>query len=136
MKILVAGLGLIGASIAKTLKKNTSHYVMGWNRTVSVSEKALADGAVDEIGELCDLIPKADITFINLFEECIVPFVLEHKNEFKDGSIVTDSCGIKTKICRRLETERFNFYFIGAHPMAGREVSGYDNSLPPLFYNA
>ena len=136
MKILVAGLGLIGASIAKTLKKNTSHYVMGWNRTVSVSEKALADGAVDEIGELCDLIPKADITFINLFEECIVPFVLEHKNEFKDGSIVTDSCGITTKICRRLETERFNFYFIGAHPMAGREVSGYDNSLPTLFDNA
>ena len=122
MKILVAGLGLIGASIAKTLKKNTSHYVMGWNRTVSVSEKALADGAVDEIGELCDLIPKADITFINLFEECIVPFVLEHKNEFKDGSIVADSCGIKTKICRRLETECISFYFIGARPMAGGAV--------------
>ena len=55
MKILVAGLGLIGASIAKTLKKNTSHYVMGWNRTVSVSEKALADGAVDEIGDYEDI---------------------------------------------------------------------------------
>ena len=136
MKILVAGLGLIGASIAKTLKKNTSHYVMGWNRTKSVSEKVLADGAVDEIGELCDLIPKADITFINLYEGGIVPFVLDHKDQFKDGSIVTDSCGIKTEICRRLEKENFKFYFIGAHPMAGREVSGYDNSLPTLFDNA
>ena len=55
MKILIAGLGLIGASLAKTIKKNTNHYVMGWNRTQSVSEKALEDGAVDEIGELCKI---------------------------------------------------------------------------------
>ena len=52
MRILVLGLGLIGASIAKTLKKkNTNHYVLGWNRTKSVTEKALADGAIDETGE-------------------------------------------------------------------------------------
>ena len=49
MNILVAGLGLIGASFAKTLKKNTNHHVLGWNRTQSVAEKALAQGAVDEI---------------------------------------------------------------------------------------
>ncbi len=100
MKILIAGLGLIGASLAKTLKKNTAHYVMGWNRTKSVSEKALEDGAVDEIGELSELIPKADITFVNFYPDAIVPFITEHKNLFKPGSIVTDSCGIKTKICR------------------------------------
>jgi prephenate dehydrogenase len=41
MKILVCGLGLIGASLAKTLKKNTAHYVMGWNRTEAVMKKAL-----------------------------------------------------------------------------------------------
>ena len=136
MKILVAGLGLIGASIAKTLKKNTNHYVMGWNRTKSVCEKALSDGAIDETGELSELIPKADITIENFYTEAIVPFVLEHRDEFKDGSIVTDSCGIKTKICRQLEKEDFKFTFIGSHPMAGREVSGYDNSLPTLFDNA
>lgn len=51
---------------------------------------------------------------------------------FKKNSIVTDSCGIKTKICRELEKEDFDFYFVGAHPMAGREVSGYDNSLDNL----
>ncbi len=136
MKILICGLGLIGASLAKTLKKNTAHYVMGWNRTEAVMKKALAEGAVDEIGELSDLIPKADITIVNFYTEAIVPFVLEHRNEFKEGSIVTDSCGIKTKICRTLEKEDFPFYFIGAHPMAGREVSGYDNSLATLFDKA
>ncbi len=136
MNILVAGLGLIGASIAKTLKKNTNHHVLGWNRTESVTAKALADGAIDETGAIEDLIPLADITIINFYTEAIVPFVLENRNKFKKGSIVTDSCGIKTKICRTLEKEEFDFTFIGAHPMAGREVSGYDASLPTLFDNA
>lgn len=136
MNILVVGLGLIGASMAKTLKKNTKHYVLGWNRTQSVMKKALEDGAVDETGTLEELLPRADITIINFYPEAIIPFILEHRNEFKEGSIVTDSCGIKTKICRELEKESFNFTFIGAHPMAGREVSGYESSLATLFDNA
>lgn len=136
MNILVAGLGLIGASFAKTLKKNTNHYVMGWNRTQSVAEKALQQGAVDEIGTLDELIPKADITVINFYPEAIIPFIVENKDKFKKDSIVTDSCGIKTKICRELEKMQFDFVYIGAHPMAGREVSGYDNSLDTLFDNA
>lgn len=136
MNILVAGLGLIGASFAKTLKKNTNHYILGWNRTQSVAEKALSQGVVDEIGTLDELIPKADITVINFYPEAIIPFILEHKDKFKKDSIVTDSCGIKTKICRSLENEKFDFIYIGAHPMAGREVSGYDNSLDTLFDDA
>ena len=46
MNILVCGLGLIGASLAKTLKKNTKHHIMGWNRTDSVSKRALSDGVI------------------------------------------------------------------------------------------
>ncbi|MDE5669968.1 MAG: prephenate dehydrogenase [Eubacterium sp.] len=136
MKILVLGLGLIGASIAKALKKNTNHYVLGWNRTKSVTEKALADGAIDETGKLDELLSQADITFINFYPDAIVPFVIENRDKFKKGSIVTDSCGIKSKICRTLEKENFDFSYIGAHPMAGREVSGYDASLATLFDNA
>ena len=48
MNILICGLGLIGASLAKTLKKNTNHTVLGWNRTESVTEKALRDGVIDK----------------------------------------------------------------------------------------
>lgn len=136
MNILICGLGLIGASLAKTLKKNTSHKVLGWNRTKSVTEKAIRDCVIDESGELDVLINKADITIINFYPEAIVPFILQHKNSFKKDSIVTDSCGIKTKICRELEQYDLPFYFIGAHPMAGREVGGYDNSLDNLFDNA
>jgi prephenate dehydrogenase len=136
MNILICGLGLIGASLAKQIKKNTNHYVLGWNRTASVTEKALRDGAIDESGDIDELISKADITFINFYPNAIVPFILEHKDSFKVDSIVTDSCGIKTKICDEMKKHDFPFYFIGAHPMAGREVGGYDNSLDNLFDNA
>ena len=136
MKILIAGLGLIGASIAKSLKKNTSHHILGWNRTQTVTLKALEDGAIDKTGTLDELIPQADITIINFYTDAIIPFVMENRDKFKKGSIVTDSCGIKTMICRTLEKEKFDFYYIGAHPMAGREVSGYDASLSTLFDNA
>lgn len=136
MNILVVGLGLIGASLAKTLKKHTKHHIMGWNRTESISLRAVDDGAIDETGELCDLIPKADITIVNFYPDAIVPFIKDNKDLFKQNSIVTDSCGIKTKICTDLEKENFDFYFVGGHPMAGREVSGYDNSLDTLFDKA
>lgn len=136
MNILICGLGLIGASLAKTLKKNTNHTVLGWNRTESVTEKALRDGVIDKTGDIDSLMAEADITFVNFYPEAIVPFILEHKNSFKKDSVVTDSCGIKTKICRAMEKEKLDFYFIGAHPMAGREVGGYDNSLDNLYGNA
>lgn len=74
MKILIAGLGLIGASLAKTIKKNTNHYVMGWNRTQSVCEKALEDGAVDEIGELSELIPKGGYHLCKFLPGCDCSF--------------------------------------------------------------
>lgn len=136
MNILICGLGLIGASLAKTIKKNTNHKVFGWNRTQSVTEKALRDGAIDETGDIDFLISQADITFINFYPEAIVPFILAHRDSFKKDSIVTDSCGIKTKICTEVAKHNLPFYFIGAHPMAGREVGGYDNSLDTLFDNA
>lgn len=136
MKVLICGLGLIGASLAKTLKKNTTHTVLGWNRTPSVTEKALRDGVIDRTGDIDELMSDADITFVNFYPDAIAPFILEHKNSFKKDSIVTDSCGIKTKICKELEHEKLNFYYVGAHPMAGREVGGYDNSQDTLFDKA
>lgn len=136
MNILIVGLGLIGASLAKAIKKNTNHTVLGWNRTESVTKRALDDGVIDKSGSLEEIIPHADVTIVNFYPKAIAPFIKEHRDLFKRDSIVTDSCGIKTKICRELENEEFNFYFIGAHPMAGREVSGYDNSLATLFDNA
>jgi len=136
MNVLICGLGLIGASLAKAIKKNTNYTVLGWNRTPSVTEKALRDGVIDKTGDVDELMKEADITFVNFYPDAIVPFIKEHKNSFKKDSIVSDSCGIKSKICDEMNNGDFDFYFIGAHPMAGREVGGYDNSLDNLFDNA
>ena len=59
--VLVAGLGLIGGSMAKAIKKNTDWRVLGWNRTRSVTEQALREGAIDAAAEdgdfgSCDLL--------------------------------------------------------------------------------
>lgn len=116
-------------------KKYKSSYY-GLEQNGFCCKASLADGVIDETGELEAMMPKADVTIVNFYPEAIAPFIKEHKDLFKKNSIVTDSCGIKTKICRELEKENFDFYFVGAHPMAGREVSGYDNSLDDLFDNA
>lgn len=135
MKIAIVGLGLIGGSLAKTIKKNTNHEVIGLdiNREVLVFSKSV--GAIDEIGDTSSLA-KADVTIICLYPDKVVPFVLENRTKFKPDSIVTDTAGIKSHICWTLEDEDLDFTFIGGHPMAGREVSGFENSLDDMFNNA
>ena len=137
MKIAVVGLGLIGGSICKALKKNTFHYIMGSDIDESVCEKALACGAVDEI-ITPDMLNEADMTVICLYPESIVEFVKNNADKFKEGSIVTDSCGIKEYVvegCTEVLAKR-GVIFVGSHPMAGREFSGFDYSTDDLFVGA
>ena len=89
MKIAIVGLGLIGGSICKALKKSTFHHIMGLDADEEVCKKALDCGAIDEIiseNELSD----ADMTMLCLYPETIVDFVNKNKDRFKAGSIVTD----------------------------------------------
>ena len=137
MKIAVVGLGLIGGSICKALKKNTFHYIMGIDNDESVTEKALEYGAVDEI-ITPEGLKDADMTMICLYPEAIVEFVNQHKDKFKSGSIVTDSCGVKEYVVTRCTKvlEPLGVIFVGSHPMAGREFSGFDYSTDDLFVGA
>ncbi|MCH5324267.1 MAG: prephenate dehydrogenase [Eubacterium sp.] len=137
MKIAVVGLGLIGGSICKSLKKNTFHYIMGTDIDGAVCEKALACGAIDEVIKP-EQLGEADMTIICLYPEQIVKFVNEYADVFKPGSIVTDSCGVKEYVvegCTAVLAER-GVIFVGSHPMAGREFSGFDYSTDDLFVGA
>ncbi|MGN1051036.1 MAG: prephenate dehydrogenase [Acutalibacteraceae bacterium] len=137
MNIAIVGMGIIGGSFAKAIKKYTSHTVIGINRSKPPLEKALKDKSIDFIGTNKDLL-KADITILCIYPEAAVKFTKENGEFFKKGSIVTDSAGIKAKICPELEalSEKFGFTFIGCHPMAGKEKNGYDASSADLFNNA
>ena len=71
MNIAIVGLGVIGGSLAKAFAQYTDHTIIGLNRTKSVAQKALADGAIHEIGSLATL-KKADVVFMCTFPKHII----------------------------------------------------------------
>jgi prephenate dehydrogenase len=133
MKITIVGLGLIGGSLAKTLKKHTSHTVNGIDTNPETIALALSQGAIDTN---IDDTTLADITFVCLYPEATVEYIKNH--EFKTASVVSDVCGVKRFIidsADKLLYER-GVHFVGTHPMAGREFSGFEYSLDNLFDTA
>ena len=137
MNIAVVGLGLIGGSICKALKANTFHHIMGIDTDKETIAKALDQGAIDE--EITpDRLCEANLTIVALYPVAIVDFVKQNADKFRKGSIVMDICGIKGYIVRNCTPvlEEKGVIFIGTHPMAGTEHSGFDYSTPDLFKKA
>ncbi|MBR4223495.1 MAG: prephenate dehydrogenase [Oscillospiraceae bacterium] len=135
MKIVTVGLGLIGGSLCKAIKKHTNHLLGGIDIDRKVVKMALSQNAIDY--EAKD-VSEADITIVSLFPPTIIEFIKENADVFKEGSIVIDTAGIKKAIVDEvtdLLAER-DVTFIGVHPMAGREFSGFEYSLDDLFDNA
>ena len=135
-KIAIIGLGLMGGSIAKALKKSGKYYVIGYNRTEDISRRALSDGAVDEIWDAVSSLD-ADITVLAVNPDVAYRLLETLPQNLKQGSILTDICGVKAEIVKKGEglCKKYGIHFIGGHPMAGREKSGYDFSTEDLFFN-
>lgn len=137
MKIGIVGLGLIGGSIAKALKYNTEHTVLGMDTDRGVLLKAKLLGAVDE-----ELLPAdlhtCDLVITALYPQATLQFVTEHAKDFKPGAVVMDCCGVKRVICEPLMAcaKENGFAFYGAHPMAGLHFSGFAYSDVTMFENA
>lgn len=137
MKIAIIGLGLIGGSMAKAIKENTDHLVYGCDRNDTVQKKALLVGAID--APLTDtLLGECDLTLVALYPQAAIDFIQEKKEIFKKDSIVLDCCGVKEIVCSQAEPIALEqgFVFIGGHPMAGLEHSGFDHAEKALFQNA
>ncbi len=137
MNIAVIGLGIIGGSFCKAIKKYTNHYVIGFNRTHSTAQKALDIGAIDEIGNF-EILGKADIVILCMYPQADIDFIEKYGGYIKKGAVVTDASGIKRAICPELKrlSEKFGFVFVGSHPMAGKETNGFDVSDAELYKNA
>lgn len=137
MKVGVVGLGLIGGSMAKAIKKKTEHTVIGWDisETVRLSAKLLE--AVDEF--MIEGNPKdCDIVLIALYPQATVDYIKQHASDFKKGALVADCAGIKRLVCQNVKeiAEENGFLFIGAHPMAGIERSGFNYASEKIFEGA
>lgn len=140
MTVGIVGLGLIGGSFAKAYRKNAPDCtIYADNRTAAVTDKAIAEGVVNAYLDE-DTIASCDIIIISLFTDAAVKWLYEHADLISGSTLVVDACGIKRRICREgfnLARESKNgFKFIGGHPMAGTEKSGYDNSLDNLYEGA
>ena len=135
-KVAVIGLGLMGGSIVKALKKTNKYYLIGYNRTVAVAEKALQEGSIDEIWDGSSPID-ADITVLAVNPDVAYKLLESVPPLLNKNSILTDICGVKEEIVKLGEEicEKHAVRFVGGHPMAGRERSGYDFSTEDLFFN-
>lgn len=133
MNIAVVGLGLIGGSICKALKKNTDHKVFGFDINESINSFALLDSSIDRILD-DDNLKMCDFVFLCVYPKATVDFIKEKAQLFKKGAVVIDCGGIKTTICNECfeVAENSGFHFIGGHPMAGLHHSGYKHSTSTL----
>ena len=135
--VLVAGLGLMGGSMAKTIKARTLSRVLGWNRTRATAEQALADGSIDAIATDA-LFREVDLVIIGLYPQATVDWLLENMPKMKKGCVIVDMVGVKQFMVEHLEQAALDagVHYVGGHPMAGREFSGLDYALPTLFDGA
>lgn len=139
MKIAVVGLGLIGGSFCKAIKAYTSHICLGVGRDLNSKsvQMALHDDAIDK-AIIPEELGEADLSIICLHPQGIIRFIKENAQYFRPGSIVIDAGGVKESIVSEVDAvlKERGVIFIGAHPMAGREFSGYAYSLPDLYKGA
>ena len=80
--VLIAGLGLMGGSMAKTIKARTLSRVLGWNRTRATAEQARADGTIDAVATEA-LYKEADLVIIGLYPQATVDWLLENMPKMK-----------------------------------------------------
>lgn len=135
--ICIAGMGLIGGSVAKAVKQNTGYTLLGIDNDPEVLTAAAKCGAADMVGG-AELLKEADLLICALSPEITLEFLEKNAGLIKKGAVVTDVCGVKrriTPLCEKLCAEQ-GLHFIGGHPMAGREHSGFENSDGGLFQGA
>ena len=137
MKIAIVGLGLIGGSLAKAIKKNTNYRCFALDINKGTIAGALAQEAID--GEITvDELHTCDVVIVSLYPQETIDFISENKDKFKPDGIIIDTCGIKGEIVKGAEAalKDTNVKFLGCHPMAGREFSGFAYSVDNLFEKA
>ncbi len=137
-KILIVGLGLLGGSYARVLKR-FGFRVCAITKEQSSIDYALKEGIIDEGTTELDerLIGEADLAIFALYPHVFVEWIEKNQKLLKSGAVITDVTGVKRSIVYKIQgILRDDVEFIAAHPMAGREVSGVENSTDKMFSGA
>ena len=135
MKVGILGLGLIGGSLARAYALE-GHTVYAIQRNESMLSFAMLAGAVH--GRLNEeTIPECDLILLAIYPDGSASWLERNAHLVRKDALVIDCCGIKTEICQRCFplAEKFGFTFVGGHPMAGSQFSGFKYSGANLFDN-
>ncbi|WP_308558463.1 prephenate dehydrogenase/arogenate dehydrogenase family protein [uncultured Oscillibacter sp.] len=137
MNVGIVGLGLIGGSMAKSIKARTGHTVYGVDLGAETMTMARMCGAIDapltddNLG-VCDLI------LIAIRPQAAIDWVKSHAAAISKSAIVVDLCGVKRSVVAAIApvAEQYGFAYIGGHPMAGRERGGFTAATDDLYVGA
>ncbi|MBE6732969.1 MAG: prephenate dehydrogenase [Ruminococcaceae bacterium] len=136
--ILIVGLGLMGGSYAKALSRR-GYSVSAITKDQKSIDYATDKGMIKKGSAFADreLISAADLIILAVYPHIVLDWLKENAKYIKKGAIITDVTGVKSNIVYDVQkilpqdTE-----FIAAHPMAGREVYGVENSDDKIFWGA
>ena len=132
----IVGLGLIGGSFAKAYSKE-GHRVLGANRSRQVLDFAMLSGDVH--AELtADNISECDIIIICLYPEAAISYLEKNGQYIGKKPVVIDACGTKRVVvegCSKIAA-KYGFTYVGGHPMAGTQYSGYKYAKANMFSGA
>lgn len=137
-KILIVGLGLLGGSYARALKRFGFH-ISAITKDQSSIDYAIDEKIIDEGTTEIDgrMIGEADLVIFALYPHVFLEWIEQNQGLLKSGALLTDVTGVKGNVVYRVqEMLREDVEFIAAHPMAGREVSGVENSTDKMFAGA
>lgn len=137
-RVLIVGLGLLGGSYAKALKKKGIRVDVITLEQSSI-DYALEHGIIDRGTTQVDaaMINEADLVVFALYPHIFVDWIRENGHLLRSGQVVTDVTGVKESIVYEVQSLLpEGVEYIAAHPMAGREVGGVENSDDAIFHGA
>ena len=133
----IVGLGLIGGSMARSIKKHTIATVYGYDLDPEAMALATDAGAIDA-PLTRETLQECDILLIAIAPRSLVKWVEDHADAIPTTTILVDLCGVKRYIYKHIAplARENGFLYVGGHPMAGKEVSGFANSDRELYRDA
>ena len=137
MTIGICGLGLIGGSMAKAYCTYGNITVYGYDKDETTLSFARLAGAVSGVLDK-GTVPLCDLIYVALYPDAAADYLREIAPYIRRDALVMDLCGVKSEICRVgfALAEEYGFTFVGGHPMAGTQFSGFKYTRANLFRGA
>ncbi len=137
MKVGIVGLGLIGGSMAKSIKARTSHTVWGVDLDQETMTMARMCGAIDA-PLTAENLPECDLILVAIRPDAAIAWVQQHAEAISPSAILVDLCGVKRVVVKAITpiAQRCGFAYIGGHPMAGKERGGFTSASDSLYVGA